>query len=91
MIASWNCSECTAPYAGHGRGGCKDYPGLKDPVRPEACSGFCCECPGFADPKHGESLDDTCRLAHCYHCGWEGAFPPVAPAAGWRPPAGWKP
>jgi len=86
----WACPSCGAKPGRHGKGECRS-PG-------EGCGGFCCECCFDTDKQHGQSLADPCYEARCYHCGWEGHFPPLpkkltgwhkkAWDAGWRPPKG---
>ena len=71
------------------------------PTSGNDCEGFICECDSD-DADHDEA--HPCPEARCYHCGWEGVFPPpsydpkkltgwarTAYAAGWRPPVGWVP
>lgn len=89
----WRCPACEAPANKHGKmpmAICK---------RSSSCMGFICECEDDTGEGHGESLDERCPNATCYHCGWGGTFPPQpmkltgwekkAWDAGWRPPAGW--
>lgn len=100
----WACPKCGTDASGrHGKGGaesCKD-----SNSNSSDCYGFICECDDdCSSPDHGETHDDQCHNANCYHCGWGGAFPePLfdpkklkgwakqAYEAGWKPPAGWKP
>jgi hypothetical protein len=90
----WECPECKAPPSQHGKGGgdtCKAHV-------LGGCPGFVCECVMDED-RHGESQNKPCVDARCYHCGWEGRFPPLpkklqpfekkALEAGWTPPKGW--
>ncbi len=89
----WECPKCStgAPGEGHGKGDCHDDPDG------ESCYGFVCECDG--DEEHGDSLENPCENAACYHCGWASRFPPLpkklrpwekrALEAGWKPPEGW--
>jgi hypothetical protein len=61
------------------------------------CMGLICECDRDTAPKHGETFEDPCEHACCYHCGWGGTLPQPpkklaswekkALAAGWTPPA----
>jgi hypothetical protein len=37
--------------------------------------GFICDCDWETGPEHGESYQDPCEEAYCYHCGWGGTFP----------------
>lgn len=93
----WLCPKCGAAPNTHGKGGpskCNDNSQL-------GCMGFLCECDDEEeDETHGTSFTSPCPQAHCYHCGWEGKFPPLpkkaknwekqALQAGWTPPPGWK-
>lgn len=93
----WACPKCGADANKHGKGG-EDK--CQEGRHGSECQGFLCECdnnePG-AD--HGQTHEDPCPEANCYHCGWGGVFPPkpaklkgwakTAWEAGWRPPAGW--
>ena len=96
----WACPKCGAKANKHGKGGASacQYNG----EGPDCC-GFLCECM-TDDPGHGDTADNPCPEANCYHCGWGGTFPvPTFDAkklkgwakqaydAGWKPPAGWKP
>jgi hypothetical protein len=97
----WKCPKCGAKPDEHGKGGrdrCKYTGG-----GPGGCVGFLCECEDEERNSmkgHGDSFDNRCLEANCYHCGWGGEFPPVlrklkpweklALAAGWKPPAGWR-
>jgi hypothetical protein len=106
MASIFKCPNCGARPNRHGEGGsdaCEEEPGCK------RCSGFICECDGTRDPRvnkkdHGESEDNPCEQATCYHCGWGGTFPvptfdpgklrgwaKTAWSEGWRPPKGWTP
>lgn len=93
----WACPKCGSSPDVHGKGGtskCQYTDG-----QPGHCYGFVCECDGDAD--HGNTVDDPCTTANCYHCGWGGTFPvpdfkltgwaKKAWDAGWRPPKGWTP
>ena len=97
----WACPECGATPDNHGKGGEERCDGRRTSA---GCGGFVCECDADTDSGHGDSADDPCHNATCYHCGWGGTFPPPpfnpkslkgwakqAWAAGWKPPAGWTP
>lgn len=88
----WACPECGAEAMKHGAGGkekCKER-------REGNCSGFLCDCTGDVADMHGNTLEDPCPEARCYHCGWGGEFPrkpkgllaweKKALEAGWVPP-----
>lgn len=91
----WRCPVCNAPANAHG----KMATAICD--RGSSCMGLICECEFDTEKGHGESIDDRCQNAACYHCGWGGTFPPPpiklkgwekkAWDAGWRPPPGWQP
>lgn len=97
--AEWKCPRCEAPANACG----KDKPHLFNGhvCNEKHCSGFLCECDHDTAESHGETADDPCKNANCYHCGWGGEFPlppfklkgwaKKAWDAGWRPPAGWTP
>lgn len=63
------------------------------------CEGLICECDGDTLEGHGDSFNDVCTNANCYHCGWGGQMPPKpkkilqwekkALESGWTPPKGW--
>jgi hypothetical protein len=94
----WACPKCGANADRHGKGVCLNS-------EPGACAGFLCECDDpYTALAHGESHDDPCENAYCYHCGWGGTFPvplfdpkkltgwaKTALANGWKPPTGWTP
>lgn len=94
----WACPKCGADANAHGKGGADKC--RKNQYGRE-CQGFLCECESDASEDHGESHEDPCPEANCYHCGWGGQFPmkplklkgwaKTAWDAGWRPPAGWTP
>jgi hypothetical protein len=72
----WKCPKCGAPHGACGKGECKcTYSG-------GCCDGLVCECEEVnitdndIDENHGLYIDNPCHNAHCYHCGWEGRFPP---------------
>lgn len=88
----WKCPKCGAKANEHGKGDCCD-PSFG------SCMGFLCECDedDIINPKsHGEALNNICKNACCYHCGWKGKFPKPpkglqawekkALAEGWTPP-----
>lgn len=97
----WLCPKCGATPNAHGKGGpskCEDRLKLLGGL---GCLGFLCECDeGAEDEDHGVLFSHPCLQAVCYHCGWEGRFPPLpkkakawekqALQAGWTPPPGWK-
>ena len=108
----WACPKCGAEPEKHGRGGIDEC--IERTATEKSCQGFLCECgwgeddDGTVAPNervdHGETQDNPCTNAVCYHCGWDGIFPPppvdvkklkgwakTAWDAGWRPPTGWKP
>ena len=95
----WKCPRCQAPYEGCGS---TDFE--RKGHGAFECQGLCCDgCEnGAAD--HGESGDEPCLNAKCYHCGWTGRMPQApfnmsaargwektALKAGWTPPEGWAP
>lgn len=97
----WACPKCGAEAHKHGKGGadrCEDSMAGK-----HGCEGFICECwedyPCAENAGHGETHDNPCRNAVCYHCRWHGRFPALskkakpwekqALKAGWTPPKGW--
>jgi hypothetical protein len=95
---AWACPRCGADANKHGKGGsdkCLESGSGRE------CQGFLCECDNDEPSEdHGQTHEDPCPSANCYHCGWYGVFP-LKPAklkgwaktaweAGWRPPAGWK-
>jgi hypothetical protein len=96
----WACPKCGAePNGKHGKGGVAKCEHGREPD----CYGFVCECADDSE-EHGDSADNPCHVANCYHCGWGGTFPvPLfdpkklkgwakqAYAAGWKPPVGWTP
>jgi hypothetical protein len=68
----WACPKCGAEANKHGKGGddkCVDRHGST------ACMGFLCECDDEGTPEHGESFNNVCPEAVCYHCRWSGEFP----------------
>ena len=94
----WACPKCGALPNEHGKGGAdKCGEGYR------GCQGFLCNCDADEEG-HGESYENVCSNAVCYHCGWNDSFPqlPIDPkklkgwmktawGEGWRPPQGWKP
>lgn len=96
MKIEFKCPKCNAPPNEHGKGGtdkCKDLQGRRND---SGCNGLLCECDDDGGEGHGESFENPCPEAHCYHCGWGGTFP-VKPKglqawekkaldAGWTPP-----
>lgn len=95
----WACPKCKAKANEHGSGGADRCETVGAGRRTENCLGFICECPADTSKSHGQSMQDRCAEATCYHCGWAGTFPPTprglkswekqALAAGWIPPEGW--
>ena len=91
----WACPKCGATHEKHGAGGsdkCKDRY-----QRDQDCQGLVCECDDWdSGDEHGASFEHPCPNAVCYHCDWEGRFPPIpkklapwekkALEAGWMPP-----
>ena len=95
----WACPKCQATPNKHGKGGADK---CADPDTHGTCMGFICECD--SNEEHGDTPENPCPNAVCYHCGWFGEFPvpsfdssklkgwaKKAYEAGWRPPVGWKP
>lgn len=96
----WACPDCGTDYKGN-------HSSEKEAERctqQRGCCQFVCECEGDVDDGHGDSLLDRCLNAICYHCGWQGEFPPIpwkkkdlptwakkALDEGWLPPKGWNP
>jgi len=71
MKIEFKCPKCGALPNEHGKGG-----GLKcNERRHESCMGFICDCNDDTGETHGESFEDPCPEANCYHCGWGGVFP----------------
>jgi hypothetical protein len=96
MKIEFKCPKCQAPPNDHGKGGpekCNDRHGRS---QDSGCMGFICECDNDGSEGHGESFEDPCPSANCYHCGWGGTFPTKpkglqawekkALDAGWTPP-----
>lgn len=96
----WACPSCGATASKHGKGG-KSACIAGNQL---GCDGFLCECDDVCGSAkgHGESHDNPCVNAVCYHCGWAGVFPvPLfdpkklkgwakkAYEAGWKPPSDW--
>jgi hypothetical protein len=73
------CPKCGAEEGKHGKGGHEEclhpsrrhYRGEEDGV----CRGLLCECDGRTGKDHGQTKDDICENARCYHCGWGGRVP----------------
>jgi hypothetical protein len=99
----WKCPKCGAGAGTHGhwKGEC-DYGRISGNLT--ACVGLVCECTDDTSMAHGDTDDDPCPNATCYHCGWNGTLPvPAFNAAklkgwakkaweaGWKPPKGWTP
>lgn len=97
---AWACPKCGIDAMGkHKRTlklrACTDYAGTEA----KRCSGFLCECDMDVESGHGDTLQDPCKNAQCYHCGWLGQWPPTptkmkpwekkALETGWKPPPGW--
>jgi hypothetical protein len=91
----WACPKCGADANKHGKGGVEK---CTDRISgTQQCLGFICECENDTEDSHGTTVDDPCREANCYHCGWGGTFPVMpkglqawekkALEAGWSPPA----
>jgi hypothetical protein len=90
----WACPKCGAGAGAHGT-----KPGelCDGDENGPACQGLICECEEDCAEDHGETFDDPCKSASCYHCGWGGTVPKkpkglqawekTALAAGWSPPA----
>ena len=69
----WKCPECGALAHKCGKGKC-----IGVELYDGSCQGMICECEdshSYDDQNHGESLDNPCFNAACYHCGWDGSFP----------------
>jgi hypothetical protein len=94
-MIEWKCPKCSAIPNSHGHGG-REACVYKEKSLTD-CYGFICECHDPTGVNHGETYEDRCYNAVCYHCGWSGVFPRpikgIAPweskalAAGWTPPA----
>lgn len=70
-MKGFKCPKCGATPDKHGKGTCET-------VRagfPSDCGGFICECEGEGTTKHGESVNDPCHNARCFHCRWAGTVP----------------
>jgi hypothetical protein len=99
MKLEFKCPKCGASPHKHGKGG-KDectYRGSSS-----LCDGLICDCdpdqcPASELADHGQSFNNPCEEAHCYHCGWGGTIPTApkglqawekkALVAGWTPPS----
>jgi hypothetical protein len=95
MTYDFKCPKCSAEPHKHGKGNC-----IND-SRTIDCEGLICdcdleECPLSDQAGHGETFENPCTEANCYHCGWGGTVP-VTPkglqawekkalAAGWTMP-----
>ena len=73
-MTAWRCPKCGAEWYKCGSGHeCVDC--YSDRV------GLICEClePDSANVQaqedHGETAENPCPHAHCYHCGWKGTVP----------------
>jgi hypothetical protein len=80
MKFPWKCPKCGAPVHGHGKGGedaCQ-YKPQSASCQGLSCEGLLCECEYEGDMSdHGQTEDNVCENAHCYHCGWTGSMPQV--------------
>ena len=65
----WQCPNCGANETG-----CKN---TKEPCKGMGCDGLICECDAAenAEPSHGISFENPCKVANCYHCEWGGTLP----------------
>lgn len=96
MRVPFKCLKCGAGPQKHGKGKCLAGEGRE-------CEGLICECEDYDNPltdaeDHGESFENKCASANCYHCGWGGTVPAKpkgaqkwekqALDAGWTPPPG---
>ena len=70
MKIEFKCPKCNALPNEHGKGGAE-----KCIDRHGSCMGFICDCSKDTGENHGESFEDSCPEANCYHCGWGGTFP----------------
>lgn len=70
----WKCPKCGALADKHGKGG---EAKCATSIRSMGCSGFLCECSDEDGKDHGLTTKDRCYNARCYHCDWQGVFPPV--------------
>lgn len=91
----WACPKCGADANEHGKGGeDKCFHTTLHGRAAGACMGFICDCDGESGPDHGESYDDPCPEARCYHCDWNGTFPkPLKGLQAWEKKAleaGWS-
>lgn len=69
-MSAFKCPKCGATPDKHGKGECEQgVNGSRD------CGGFICECEGDGGAKHGESVNDPCHNARCFHCRWAGTVP----------------
>lgn len=96
-VTKWKCPKCGAAWNKHGKGVC---------LQRGTCEGLVCECEEDEPSKlHGETAEDPCPEATCYHCGWGGMMPytpeedmkswpawaKTAVENGWVPPKKWRP
>ncbi len=69
--AKWACPECGMDHTGkHKRTLQKSCQAAR-----KECGGFVCECEDATAKGHGDTLEDPCPYAVCYHCDWAGQFP----------------
>ncbi len=76
MKFDFKCPKCGAEPHKHGKGQC-----IND-SRTIDCEGLICDCEDWEDdnpksnhPDHGQTLENPCTGANCYHCGWGGTVP----------------
>lgn len=91
----WKCPKCGAGFDEHGKRPSEICDGEGK------CQGLICECKNdTVAGDHGETFENPCSDANCYHCGWGGSLPKKpegllpwekkALDAGWRPPVDWS-